>query len=72
MYDTSDEPKTADNLLRMMKEVLAMVEKDWGVTVIAVTSDCSGESRAARARLVRERKELVGPDCYAHQVCVLP
>ncbi|KAI0363229.1 hypothetical protein BV20DRAFT_958722, partial [Pilatotrama ljubarskyi] len=67
-YDTSNEPKTAENLLRRIYEVLRIVEQDWGVTVIALTSDCSGESRAARGALVRARKELVGPDCYAHQV----
>ncbi|KAI0830186.1 hypothetical protein BC628DRAFT_1307036, partial [Trametes gibbosa] len=66
-YDTSDEPKTAANLLRLVHEVLDILEKEWGVTVIAMTSDCSGESRAARAALVRERPYLVGPDCYAHQ-----
>ncbi|KAI0363606.1 hypothetical protein BV20DRAFT_1007124, partial [Pilatotrama ljubarskyi] len=67
-YDTSNEPKTAENLLRRIYEVLRIVEQDWGVTVMALTSDCSGESRAARGALVRARKELVGPDCYAHQV----
>ena len=54
----------------MLKEVLTMVEQEWGATVIAVTSDCGGESRAARARLIRERPDLVAPDCYAHQVSI--
>lgn len=54
-----------------MREVLQLVELEWKATVIAVTSDCGGESRAARAAIVRERPELVGPDCYAHQACYI-
>ncbi|KAJ2977735.1 hypothetical protein NUW54_g11382 [Trametes sanguinea] len=67
-YDTSGEPKNTENLLRRIREVLQIVDKDWAVTVVAVTSDCSGESRAARAALVQEHPELVAPDCYAHQI----
>ncbi|KAI0693131.1 ribonuclease H-like domain-containing protein [Cerioporus squamosus] len=67
-FDTSTEPKTAEFLIRMMRQVIELVEKDWGARVIAMTSDCSGESRLARELLVRERPNLVGPDCYAHQV----
>ncbi|KAJ3008701.1 hypothetical protein NUW54_g3057 [Trametes sanguinea] len=68
VFDTSGEPKTTEYLLRHIQEVLEIIKRDWAVTVVAVTSDCSGESRAARAALVKDRPELVAPDCYAHQV----
>ncbi|KAI0719268.1 hypothetical protein C8T65DRAFT_802843 [Cerioporus squamosus] len=67
-FDTSAEPKTTEYLLKMIREVLAFIEDDWGVIPVAVTTDCSGESRAARSAIVAERPQLVGPDCYAHQV----
>ncbi|KAI0719371.1 ribonuclease H-like domain-containing protein [Cerioporus squamosus] len=51
-FDTSTEPKTAEFLIRMMRQVIELVEKDWGARVIAMTSDCSGESRLARELLV--------------------
>ena len=66
-YDVSSEPKTAENLLKMLREVLQTVQKEWHVIVIAVTSDCSGESRKARVEIVKEIPHLVAPDCYAHQ-----
>jgi hypothetical protein len=44
------------------------VEGNWKATVVAITSDASGESRAARKRLVDEFPWLVAPDCFAHQV----
>ena len=66
-YDTSSEPKTAENLLKMLREVLLLVQKEWHVIVIAITSDSSGESRKARVEIVKELPHLVAPDCYAHQ-----
>ncbi|EJF60609.1 hypothetical protein DICSQDRAFT_62505 [Dichomitus squalens LYAD-421 SS1] len=66
-YDTSSEPKTAKNLLKMLREVLKLLRDEWQVSVIAVTSDCSGESRKARVEIVKELPHLIAPDCYAHQ-----
>ncbi|EPQ51031.1 hypothetical protein GLOTRDRAFT_49718 [Gloeophyllum trabeum ATCC 11539] len=66
--DTTNQVKNADNLLLMLREVIQTAERDWGVTVVAVTSDCSGESRSARKKLLLERPQLVTPDCYAHQI----
>ncbi|TBU60357.1 hypothetical protein BD310DRAFT_779045, partial [Dichomitus squalens] len=66
-YDTSNEPKTAENLLKMLREVLQLLREEWRVIVIAVTSDCSGESRKARVEIVKELPHLIAPDCYAHQ-----
>ncbi|KAI0816846.1 hypothetical protein BC628DRAFT_1279078, partial [Trametes gibbosa] len=34
--DTSNEPKTAENLLRRLREVLQILEQEWVVTVIAI------------------------------------
>ena len=45
-----------------------MLEQEWLVTVIALTSDASGESRKARNLLIKAFPALVAPDCYAHQV----
>ncbi|KZT31206.1 hypothetical protein SISSUDRAFT_970170, partial [Sistotremastrum suecicum HHB10207 ss-3] len=67
LYDTSNERHTAENLLAQMQEVVEILRKDWHVTVIAVTSDASGESKKARQMLGRLRPDLAVPDCYAHQ-----
>ena len=53
----------------MTLEVKALLEADWQVEVIALTSDASGESRKGRMDLVKAVPSLVGPDCYSHQVC---
>jgi hypothetical protein len=47
-----------------------MVEKDWKVKVIALTTDCSGESKKTRRVAVEQDPTLVGPDCYGHQVLI--
>ncbi|KZT10484.1 uncharacterized protein LAESUDRAFT_711646 [Laetiporus sulphureus 93-53] len=69
-YDTSGEEKTAACLLVRIKQVMEVVEAEWGVTVIAITSDCSGEARAARKQIMQQRPDLVAPNCYGHQ-CLL-
>jgi hypothetical protein len=68
VYDTSSDCKTADHLLMLLEEVRKHLEMEWGVTVVAVTSDASGESRKARRMLYNIDNSLVVPDCYAHQV----
>ena len=68
VHDASSEGKTAENLLALILMVKNTVEKDWGVTVVAVTSDASGESSKARRLTVKSHRELVVPDCYGHQV----
>ncbi|KAJ7938633.1 hypothetical protein B0H13DRAFT_1460255, partial [Mycena leptocephala] len=67
VHDASLERKTAEILLKLMLEVIETLKKDWGVELIAFTTDASGESRKAR-RLLRElMPHLITPDCYAHQ-----
>ena len=68
MVDVSAERRTADHLKEMVKDVIKDVQKEWGLEIVAITSDASGESRAAQKWLVQEFPWLVAPDCYAHQV----
>ncbi|KAF8488355.1 hypothetical protein F5888DRAFT_1585560, partial [Russula emetica] len=67
VHDASDESKSTENLLALVWDVKAMVEKDWKVKVIALTTDCSGESKKTRRVAVEQDPTLVGPDCYGHQ-----
>jgi hypothetical protein len=68
VYDTSSERKTAENLVKYILDVKEHLEMSWGVIVVAVTSDASGDSRKARKMVVKQMPYLVAPDCYAHQV----
>lgn len=66
--DTSEERKTADELLKHLEAAIKEVESQWGATVVAVVTDASGECRKAR-RILKERYPwMVVLDCYAHQV----
>lgn len=67
VHDSSGESKTADKLLILLESVIREAEKDWGVRVVAVCTDASGESRKARRLLKVKFPHLVTPDCYAHQ-----
>ena len=71
VVDVSAERKTTEHLKELVKDVIKDVQEEWGLEIVAMTSDASGESRAAQKRLVQEFPWLVAPDCYAHQVCVL-
>lgn len=66
--DTTTERKTAENLLTLMIDVIEKLKIDWNVTVIAFTTDASGESRKARRLLAEKFPQIVVPDCYAHQI----
>lgn len=68
VHDSSVAPKTSDKLLALLESVIGEAEKDWGVRVVAVCTDASGESRKARKLLKIKLPHLVTPDCYAHQV----
>jgi len=57
-----------ENLLVLVRDVKATVEKEWNVKVIALTTDCSVESKMMRRVAVIEDPTLVGPDCFGHQV----
>ena len=66
--DVSSQRKTAQHLKELLISVIDEVQTTWKTTIVAVTSDASGESRAARKQLVEEFPSLVSADCYAHQV----
>ncbi|KAJ3713958.1 ribonuclease H-like domain-containing protein [Lentinula raphanica] len=67
VHDASKERKTAENLLKLMLDVISELEQEWKVKLVAFTSDASGESRKARKLLSLQRPDIVTPDCYAHQ-----
>jgi len=64
----SGDPRTADELLKQILQAISSIETEWGATVIACTTDASGESRKARRLLQEKLPHLVVPDCLAHQV----
>ena len=68
VHDASNERKTANNLYKLMIDVLEHLQLEWKVTVVAFTTDASGESRRARKLLLAQFPHLVCPDCFAHQV----
>ena len=47
VVDVSAERKTAEHLKELVKDVIKDVEEEWGLEIVAITSDASGESRAA-------------------------
>ena len=72
VYDASKEHKTADDLYRLMIDVIEQLKPEWNVTITAFTTDTSGESQKARKMLLEHFPNLVCPDCYVHQVSNLP
>ncbi|KAF7358758.1 hypothetical protein MSAN_01214800 [Mycena sanguinolenta] len=68
VHDASLERKTAENLLKLMLEVIETLKQKWGVVPIDFVTDASGESRKARRLLQQLMPMLITPDCYAHQV----
>jgi hypothetical protein len=68
VHDASRDPWTAKELLRKILEAISKIETEWGATVIACTTDASGESQKARCLLREKFPHLVVPDCVAHQV----
>jgi hypothetical protein len=68
--DTSEERKTAEKLIIHLEAAMKEVEEKWGVTVVAIVTDASGECRKARQILGWKYPWLVVLDCYSHQVCL--
>ncbi|KAJ8515209.1 hypothetical protein ONZ45_g7358 [Pleurotus djamor] len=71
VVDTSLERKTAEILYQHMLDCIRGLKSKWGLTIIAFTTDASGESRKARQLLLKDHPYLVAPDCFAHQVNLL-
>jgi len=68
VHDASGERKTAENLYRELEKVIDELEDEWKIVIVAVCSDAGGEALKGRKMAVRARPDLVGPDCFAHQV----
>ena len=69
---TSAERKTAENVLaRYINGVINLLEIEWDVEVVAVTSDESGESRTARQLLGRDRPEIMIPPGLLHFIFLI-
>lgn len=68
VHDASGERKTAENLYRELEKVIIELESEWKVVIVAISSDAGGEALKGRKMAVRARPDLVGPDCFGHQV----
>ena len=66
--DVSEERKTAEHLKRHIKSVMAQLQTEWDVVLVAIVTDASGECRKARRELASEYPALIILDCWAHQV----
>ncbi|KAG1739490.1 uncharacterized protein EDB91DRAFT_1237547 [Suillus paluster] len=55
-------------LLKQMIKSINQVKCEWGVTIIACTTDASRESCKAWQLLCARFLHLVTPDCLAHQI----
>lgn len=51
-----------------MEDAVTKVEAEWGVKVIAIVTDASGESAKARSEYAKLHPEVIVLDCYTHQV----
>ncbi len=69
--DVSLERRTGEFLFERLKVVYEMVQTEYGVRVIAVVTDASGDSRKARRLFARHFPAVIVLDCYAHQVCIV-
>jgi hypothetical protein len=56
-----------EKLFMLLESVIQEAEIDWGVKIVAVCTDTSGESQKAWRLLKAKFLHLVTPDCYAHQ-----
>ncbi|KAF8574508.1 hypothetical protein K439DRAFT_1372203 [Ramaria rubella] len=68
VHDASAERKTADNLYKLMVEVINELQDNWGMIVIAFTSDAGGESLKAWKMIWEKYLHIVMPDCQTLQI----
>ncbi|KAJ7934699.1 hypothetical protein B0H13DRAFT_1591431 [Mycena leptocephala] len=63
---------SADNLLKIVLEVMKYCEDELGFVMVGYFTDCTdngGDAKGMRFRLKRRRMKLVVPPCWGHQVC---
>ena len=70
VFTTTAEKKDAVHLTEMLKDVTKILQDEWKVNVVALTSDASGKSKKARKDFGLENLHIVTLDCYVHQVSV--
>jgi len=51
-----------------LEEVVAKLENTWGMTVVAIVTDASGEAQKACQLFAHKYPHIVVLDCYVHQV----
>ncbi|KAF8642816.1 hypothetical protein AX16_009400, partial [Volvariella volvacea WC 439] len=68
VHDASNERKMAENLFKLFEEVVETLRKDWGVHVIAIVTDASGEGAKAWRMYKKKYKLVIVLNCYGHQV----
>ncbi|KAI5898768.1 uncharacterized protein SCHCODRAFT_02173469 [Schizophyllum commune H4-8] len=68
VHDGTSEPRSAEHLAELLEAAVKECKEKYGVDVIAICTDASGESRKARSILAKRFPGLVLPDCYAHQI----
>ena len=54
--------------MKEIEEVYNKLKDEWGVTVVGLVTDASGEARKARRLFARKYPFLIVLDCYSHQV----
>jgi hypothetical protein len=56
--------------LKEIEEVYNKLKNEWGVVVVGLVTDASGEARKARRLFARKYPFLIVLDCYSHQVSI--
>ena len=62
------EPKTGDRLYEIIKADILLMEKDYGVQVIAWVTDDGPDGKRARGLLAKSHPHLIVSVCWAHQI----
>ena len=66
--DVLEEQKTAEHLKCHIKSVMAQLQTEWDVVLVAIMTDASGKCQKAHQELASEYPALIILDCWAHQV----
>ena len=54
--------------MKEIEQVYHKLKDEWGVIVVGLVTDASGEARKARRLFARKYPSLIVLDCYSHQV----
>ncbi|KAI0026474.1 hypothetical protein K488DRAFT_6909, partial [Vararia minispora EC-137] len=67
-YNMSGQPKTGDNLFRIVLEEIKSFETKYGVEVVAWVTDDGPDGKKMRRLLAKHMKKLIVLLCWAHQI----